>query len=75
MASNSELRGSHPCLERRCGHPETDHLPTPELAGPAETVVWCVSCRRHEIHRPRRWPIFGLGGARPRKTARFTGPN
>ena len=53
--TSPELRGPHVCLERRCGHPEEDHLVTPELAGPCEEVVWCVRCQRHEVHRNRSW--------------------
>lgn len=54
LAANS-LRSAHPCLDRDCGHHEREHVLTPELAAPGETVVWCVSCQRHETRRGRRW--------------------
>ncbi len=41
-------RGAHRCLARRCGHPDSDHVPTPELASRGEVIVWCVACLRHE---------------------------
>jgi len=48
-------RTPHPCLGSGCRHPEAEHVATPELAGPEETVVWCFSCRRHETRGSRRW--------------------
>ncbi len=63
-----DVRGPHPCLERGCGHSDTDHLPTPELAGPNELIVWCAACRRHESRRKRSWfrraPSTGSAKAR-----------
>ncbi len=55
MPPLTDLRGPHPCLDRGCGHPETEHLRTPELAGPRELIVWCAACRRHETRRLRSW--------------------
>ncbi|HKN06541.1 MAG TPA: hypothetical protein VJ021_02900 [Thermoplasmata archaeon] len=48
-------RPSHPCLGSGCRHPESEHVATPELAGPEEVVVWCFACRRHETRGSRRW--------------------
>jgi hypothetical protein len=72
MSAAPDPRGPHPCLDRGCGHPETDHWRTPELAGPLELVVWCVSCRRHEVRR-RRWRLSAVD--RPKKRAIFGRPN
>ncbi|MGI0129175.1 MAG: hypothetical protein ACREEC_03345 [Thermoplasmata archaeon] len=49
-----ERRPVHPCATNDCGHPDSDHIATPELAAPAEVVVWCARCHRHEVGRPRR---------------------
>jgi hypothetical protein len=54
MALALPERGNHPCVARQCGHHPREHIPTPELAGPGETVVWCAACHRHEL-RLRRW--------------------
>lgn len=48
-------RAPHPCLGTGCRHPDSEHVATPELAGPEEIVVWCFACRRHETRAPRRW--------------------
>jgi len=67
MASDAALRGPHSCLGRGCGHPDGDHLGTPELAGPAELVVWCVSCRRHEVRRARGFWVHLSSDRRPKR--------
>lgn len=48
-------RAPHPCLGRDCRHPASEHVATPELAGPREIVVWCFVCQRHETRGSRRW--------------------
>ncbi|HEV2316819.1 MAG TPA: hypothetical protein VGV89_04510 [Thermoplasmata archaeon] len=45
------------CDRRECRHASADHLSTPELASqPDELVLFCQSCRRHEVIAPPRWP-------------------
>jgi hypothetical protein len=51
----SAAREGPDCLSRACGHPTSEHFSTPELARPAETVVWCAACRRHEVRVQRGW--------------------
>ncbi len=58
-------RPPHPCLDRGCRHPESEHVATPELAGPREVVVWCFACQRHETRGPRRWFPMRLPGHLP----------
>ena len=50
-------------------------MATPELAGPNETVVWCVSCRRHEVRRPHAFWGFFTGERAAKKVVRVSPPN
>jgi len=69
MMSANDSHVPYPCLGRRCGHEATDHVLTPELAGPTEVVVWCAKCHRHETRRPTRWSgLFGRTEARRLRT-------
>ncbi|HXW66455.1 MAG TPA: hypothetical protein VEL82_01005 [Thermoplasmata archaeon] len=62
------------CLDRRCPHPPSDHIPTPELAARQEIVVWCAACRRHEVGRtPRRFAWLRRGSDVAARRRRFTG--
>ncbi len=65
----------HPCMTRDCGHPETAHVATPELATYPEVVVWCADCRRHEVHRPRRFRLPWSRGESPRLRGRLSRPS
>ena len=51
-----------PCRTPGCTHPPAEHLATPELRlGQGDAVIWCPSCRQHEIVRPSRIRrLFGL---------------
>ncbi len=75
MVSLPTLRSSHPCLRPGCGHADGEHLATPELAGPNETVVWCVTCRRHEVRRPHAFWGFFTGERTAKKVVRISRPN
>jgi hypothetical protein len=75
MMDRVQGRSSHPCLDRDCGHPESEHLHTPELAGTLETVVWCAACRRHEIRRPSRWWGLAIHRSGRRKALDFGRPS
>lgn len=65
----------HPCVTSDCGHPETEHVSTPELASASEVVVWCAACRRHEVHRPRRWRLPWSRSVTPPVRGRFSRPS
>ncbi|MGI0070523.1 MAG: hypothetical protein ACRECT_00350 [Thermoplasmata archaeon] len=67
-------RPGHPCVGSGCDHPDADHVATPELAAPAETVVWCTVCRRHEVSRPWRFLARWRRTDRPRARRRFSRP-
>lgn len=69
MSPTPESRSGHRCLSSHCGHPESEHVATPELAGEAELVVFCSTCRHHEVHRLRGiWRRFGRGAPRGART-------
>ncbi len=72
--TDAESRIGHPCVSSKCGHAETDHVATPELASHEETVVWCAACRRHEVHRPRRLAFPWSRGERAHARRRFSRP-
>jgi hypothetical protein len=74
MASRPSRVGGELCLSSDCAHPPSDHTPTPELAGPAETVVWCAGCRRHEVTRPSRFRFPWTRHESGRSRRRFSGP-
>ncbi len=70
MTGAESARAGHACLARNCGHPDSDHTLTPELAGPFETVVWCSACHRHETRSPRGWlPLLGRSARHPHRRA------
>ncbi|MCI4365667.1 MAG: hypothetical protein L3K10_06375 [Thermoplasmata archaeon] len=66
-------RRSHPCLDRRCGHPSEEHVATPELAAGGESVAWCMRCRRHEVRGPS-WAAPFRFGLHPRPRSRASRP-
>ncbi|MGA8543293.1 MAG: hypothetical protein WB947_07150 [Thermoplasmata archaeon] len=70
-----EERIGHACVTRDCGHPQSDHVATPELAGTREVVIWCASCRRHEVRRPSRFRLPWTGSERPRARRRVSRPS
>jgi len=69
-----EERTATACVTSGCGHPANDHVATPELAASTEIVVWCASCHKHEVHRPRRLRLPWSRGAEPRGRRRYSRP-
>ncbi|HTZ62386.1 MAG TPA: hypothetical protein VMC82_07095 [Thermoplasmata archaeon] len=68
-------RMGHPCVTSDCGHPESAHAATPELASSSEIVVWCAACRRHEVQRPRSWRFPWSRAEAPPARRRFSRPS